>query len=190
VGQTLKIRYSSQAIPMMRRTRSLLLHTATYPPDGITKGNGAAELTRNGCVQELHLYKCIIQGYLKTRCIMRLHNALRLPLVLAAIAAAPGFAAGNGNLEHAEKVLEGAKTTLAQAISTAENQVGGKALSARLVRRHQQDLYDVNVVKGNELTEVDIAIEDGKVLSTRPIVHGHMAKAKPAAEKTEQPGRG
>lgn len=121
---------------------------------------------------------------------MRLHNALRVPLVVAAIAAAPSFAAGDGKLEHAEKVLEGAKTTLAQAISTAENQVGGKALSARLVRRHHLDLYDVDVLKGSELTEVDIAIEDGRVLSTRPIEHGHMAKAKPAAEKTEQPGRG
>jgi uncharacterized membrane protein YkoI len=122
---------------------------------------------------------------------MKLHNILRVPLVAAAIAAASGFAAGEGNLQHAEKVLAGAKTTLSQAISTAENQIGGKALSARLVRRHHQDLYDVNVLKDDKLTEVDVAIDDGKILGTRPIEHGHMAKFKPAAAgKTEQPGRG
>jgi len=120
---------------------------------------------------------------------MRLHNALRVPVVLVAgMVMGPCFAAGDGNLEHAAKVLESAKTTLSQAISAAENQIGGKALSARLVRRHHQDMYDVNVIKGNELTEVDVSIDDGKVLGSRPLEHGHVAKSKPAA--TEQPGRG
>jgi uncharacterized membrane protein YkoI len=120
---------------------------------------------------------------------MKLSNALRIPVLVAAIAAAPAFAAGNDMVQHAEKVLDSAKTTLTQAISAAENQVGGKALSARLARRHHQDFYDVRVLKGDELTEVRVAIDDGKILSTHPLEHGHMAKAKPAApEKPEQPG--
>jgi uncharacterized membrane protein YkoI len=121
---------------------------------------------------------------------MGLHSTLRVEVVVAAIASAPTFAAGDGALEHAEKVLEGAKTTLSQAISTAEKKVGGKALSARLIQPHHQDFYDVNVLKGSKLREVDIAIDDGKVPRTCPIEPGHMAKAKPAAERTEQPGGG
>ena len=119
---------------------------------------------------------------------MNLRNALHIPLLVAVIAAAPAFAAGNEMVEHAEKVLDRAKTTLSQAISAAETEVGGKALSARLARRHHQDFYDVRVLKGGELTEVRVAIDDGKILSTHPLEHGHMAKTKPATPEKPEPG--
>ena len=125
---------------------------------------------------------------------MKLGNALRIPLVALAIAAAPVFAASERMLEHADKVLEGAKTTLSQAVSAAETEVGGKALSARLEWRHKKDFYDVRVLKGDQLTDVHVGIDDGKILSTHPLEHGHMAKAKAAVpgktmpEKTEQSG--
>lgn len=109
---------------------------------------------------------------------MKLGNALRIPLVVLAIAAAPVFAASDKMLEHADKVLEGAKTTLSQAISAAETEVGGKALSARLARRHNNDFYDVRVLKGDQLTDVHVAIDDAKILGAYPMEHGHMA-AKP-----------
>jgi hypothetical protein len=120
---------------------------------------------------------------------MKISNTLRIPLVVLAIAAAPVFAASEKMLEQADKVLEGAKTSLTQAISTAETEVGGKALSARLERWHKQDFYDVRVLKDDQLTDVHIGIDDGKILSTHPMGHGHMAKAKPEAtmpKKAEQ----
>jgi hypothetical protein len=121
---------------------------------------------------------------------MKLGNALRIPLVVLAIAAAPVFAASEKMLEHADKVLEGAKTTLSQAISTAETEVGGKALSARLEWRHKKDFYDVRVLKGDQLTDVHVSVDDGKILGTYPMEHGRMAKPKAAMpEKAEQPGR-
>ncbi len=79
---------------------------------------------------------------------MKLSNALRVPLLVLAIAAAPVFAASERMLEHADKVLEGANTTLSQAISTAEAQVGGKALSARLARWHDKDFYGCPCAQG------------------------------------------
>jgi len=116
-------------------------------------------------------------------------NALRIPLFVAAVAAAPAFAAGDQAVEHAEKVLDGAKTTLSQAISTAEGEVGGKALSAHLARYHHQDFYDVHVIKAGEVTDVRVAIDDGKIVSSHPMEHGHPSKAKAATpEKPEQPG--
>jgi len=119
---------------------------------------------------------------------MKFSNALRVPLLAVAIAAAPAFAMSAKALEHADKVLEGAKTTLSQAISTAETEVGGKALSARLARSHDQQFYEVHVVKGDRLTDVHVGIDDGKVLSSRPLGHRHMEKAKSSSpESTGQP---
>lgn len=120
---------------------------------------------------------------------MNLRNATRVSLVVLAVAAAPVFAASDKMLEHEDQVLEGAKTTLSQAISTAETEVGGKALSARLESRHKKDFYDVRVLKGDQLTDVHVGIDDGKILSTHPMAHGHMAKPKGAMpEKAEQSG--
>ena len=119
---------------------------------------------------------------------MKLTNALRITLLTAAIGVMPAFAAHDKMLEHAEQVLTGAKTSLSQAISTAESQVGGRALSARLARHDNRDVYDIHVVKGSELTDVRLSIDDGKVLSTRPIEHHHMAKEKATHEKPEQSG--
>ncbi|HTT37231.1 MAG TPA: PepSY domain-containing protein [Burkholderiales bacterium] len=119
---------------------------------------------------------------------MKLSSAFRMSVLAFAIAAAPAFAMSAKALEHADKVLEGAKTTLSQAISTAETEVGGKALSARLARSHKQDFYEVHVVKGDQLTDVHVAIDDGKVLSSRPLGHRHMEKGKGAnAQSAEQP---
>ena len=44
------------------------------------------------------------------------------------------------------------------------------------------------VLKGSELVDVRVSVDDGKVLSTRPMEHGHMAKAKATHEKTEPAG--
>jgi hypothetical protein len=119
---------------------------------------------------------------------MRLINALGVALLVSAIGAAPAFAAGNKMLEHADKMLEGAKTSLAQAITTSEEQVGGKALSAGLARMHDRDFYDVRVLKGGEVTDVRIGIDDGKVMSTHPMEHAHAGKHKPStSDKSEQP---
>ena len=115
---------------------------------------------------------------------------LRIPLFALALAAAPAFAASSWSPEHASKVMEGAKTTLSEAVSTAEGQVGGKALSAWLAQRHGQDFYDVRVLKGDTLTEVRVSIDDGTVMSTMPIEQAHMAKAKSTAPaKAEPPGK-
>jgi len=119
---------------------------------------------------------------------MKLTNKLSLAVLLAALGSGAALAAHDYSLERANKVLDSAKTTLSQAISTAESNVGGKALSARLGRRHNEDFYDVRVLRGNELTDVHVGIDDGKILSSRPVEHGHMTK-RAAPEKAEPAGR-
>lgn len=120
---------------------------------------------------------------------MKLSNALRISLVAMAVATASAFAASDRMLEHTEKVLDGAKTSLSEAVSTAEGEVGGKAYSARLTRCQKRDFYDVRVLKGDQLTDVRVGTDDGRIFSIRPMEHGYMAKAKAAApEREEQTG--
>jgi len=122
---------------------------------------------------------------------MKLGSTLSISLVAAAIAAAPVFAASKKMLQDEDKVLESAKTTLSEAISTAETQVKGKALSARLERWHGQNFYDVRVVNGDQLTDVHVGIDDGKVLSSWSIERARIRKTKYRAaipENMQQPG--
>ncbi len=45
------------------------------------------------------------------------------------------------------------------------------------------------MLKGEQLTDVHVGVDDGKILSTHPMGRGHMAKPKAAVpEKAEQPG--
>ena len=118
---------------------------------------------------------------------MKLSNGIRAAALVLAVAAAPAFAAGDKALERADKVMGEAKVTLSQAISTAETQVGGKAIMARLAWRHDQNFYDVHVLKGNELMDVRVGIDDGKVISTGPLERHHHAADKSMKKEGEQP---
>jgi len=116
---------------------------------------------------------------------------LRIPLSVLALVAAPALAAIRWNPEHAETVMEGARATLSEAVSTAEANVGSMALGAWLEQRERQDFYDVHVINGDAMTDVRVSLSDGAVMSTKPIEPGHTANALPAAaEKSGQPVEG
>ena len=117
---------------------------------------------------------------------MNLRVPLALTLVSAALAAGSAFAA-NDMLKHAQKVLDGASTSISQAIATAEVKVGGKTLSARLAQRHGEDFYDVRVLKDDKLTDVRISVADGTILEERAVEPHHAAHMKSSPAKSEQP---
>jgi uncharacterized membrane protein YkoI len=58
-----------------------------------------------------------------------------------------------------------AKIGLAQAVSTAEAHVGGKAARAEYERHKGQWVFDVEVVKGQTVMDVAVDASSGKVLS-------------------------
>ena len=111
---------------------------------------------------------------------------LALALVGSAFATGSGFAA-NDMLEHAQKALDGASTSLTQAISTAEGKVGGKTLSARLAHWHGEDFYDVHVLKDDKLTDVHVSLADGKILEERQVEPHHATHMKSPPAKDEHP---
>lgn len=58
-----------------------------------------------------------------------------------------------------------ARISLTQAISTAEQHVGGKASSAEYEHEDGRWIFEVEVVKGRDVMEVEIDPTSGEVLS-------------------------
>lgn len=58
-----------------------------------------------------------------------------------------------------------AKIGLAEAVATAEQHVGGTASKAEYESFHGQRVFDVEVVKGQTVSDVKVGANDGKVIS-------------------------
>jgi uncharacterized membrane protein YkoI len=95
---------------------------------------------------------------------MRSKKAIIVATVLALGAGTAAFAKGRGN--DAVSELAQAKITLAQAITAAEQHVGGQATKAELERHKGKTAFEVEVVKGSAVSKVVVDATDGKVLAT------------------------
>lgn len=62
--------------------------------------------------------------------------------------------------------IEQAKTSLPQAVAAAEQQTGGKAVSASLEDRNGVVAYEVEVASGGKLQKVVVNADTGKVTDT------------------------
>jgi uncharacterized membrane protein YkoI len=74
--------------------------------------------------------------------------------------------ASSGRQEDAQTVTA-AKTGLAQAITAAEQQSGGKALEASLDKENGNPVYDVKLANGDKTQKVRIDANTGKVASAK-----------------------
>lgn len=89
------------------------------------------------------------------------HTAALTILCLASLGGAHAAAAtANDALGIAE-----AGISLTQAVTAAEQHIGGKAASAGYEREEGRWVFDVEVVKGSEVMDVQVDPADGKVLS-------------------------
>jgi len=100
---------------------------------------------------------------------MNSRKALILGTLAATALAVPlAYAASRMNEEQNEaQGLAQAKISLVQAIQVAEQHIGGKAASARLEHEHGKFVYEVEVLRGEQATDVKVDIADGKVLSAK-----------------------
>lgn len=96
--------------------------------------------------------------------------------LVAALVAAPAFAADAAQPDVRAQGTQSAKTTLSEAIVIAERQVGGTAVSARLEHEGGKAMYEVRVSKDNKISSVHVSAEDGKVLSSREVMAHHKGK--------------
>lgn len=96
-----------------------------------------------------------------------------VPIALTAAIAigGSGLALGTSNHKEAGEAQEiaavmSAKTSLAQAIAAAEQQTGGKAVSAAYDGRDGTKAYEVEVATGSTLQKVLVDPDTGKVTKT------------------------
>lgn len=74
--------------------------------------------------------------------------------------------AGSGDQKDVQAIAS-AKTTLASAVSAAEQQNGGKALEASLDKQNGNPVYDVKLANGDKTQKVRIDANTGKVASSK-----------------------
>jgi uncharacterized membrane protein YkoI len=90
-------------------------------------------------------------------------------ILTVGVATAGGLAYAKGGFAENDAVtdLANAKVSLAQAVSAAEAQAGGKATKAELDGERGQIVFNVEVVTpDNKLFDVRVDAQDGKVLSS------------------------
>lgn len=95
----------------------------------------------------------------------------RTKAVIVATVLALGAGSAVYAKEHANDAiadLAQAKITLAQAISAAEHHAGGaRATKAELERRKGKTAFEIEVVKGDVVSNVTVDAMDGKVLAIK-----------------------
>lgn len=101
------------------------------------------------------------------------HSKL-LDLAMAGVLAAgtAGFAGSasardnNDNRTNEAAMVANAKVTMAQAIATAEGQVGGKAVGAGVENKNGATAFEVEVVKDGQRHKVLVDTQSGQVVKT------------------------
>jgi uncharacterized membrane protein YkoI len=105
---------------------------------------------------------------MNSKCGLMLGTLLVMATATTAAFATPGKDEQRGNPVDISK----AQVAMSQAITTAEQQAGGKATAAKLENEKGKLLYEVRVTGKDQVTEVKIDAQDGKVLATAP-AHEH-----------------
>jgi uncharacterized membrane protein YkoI len=80
-------------------------------------------------------------------------------------AAVIGSAYADKSAESDARAIADAKIGMAQAVTAAEQNVGGKAVHAEYERHKGQWTFDVKVVKDNKVMKVKVDPTSGKVIS-------------------------
>lgn len=93
---------------------------------------------------------------------------MKTKVILAALifsAATIVSAYASNSTDNDALAIKTAKISMAQAVTAAEQHVGGKAAHAEYERHQGQWLFDVEVVKGKKVMDVKIDPISGKVIS-------------------------
>jgi uncharacterized membrane protein YkoI len=85
---------------------------------------------------------------------------------LTAAAVLYAAAIGSAYAENNASSIEDAKIGMAQAVTTAEQHVGGKAVHAEYEHHKDQSTFDVEVVKDKKIMKVKVDPTSGKVISS------------------------
>jgi uncharacterized membrane protein YkoI len=100
--------------------------------------------------------------------------AVAVAVALGSAAAVAANAAQQDDERQEAAAVLNAKTSLAQAIATAEQHTGGKAIDGGIENRNGKVIgYDIKVSKGNAVQEVLVDLNTGQVLKVTAVDTGH-----------------
>jgi uncharacterized membrane protein YkoI len=88
--------------------------------------------------------------------------------LIAAASAAIALAAAPRHPNQDDLAIASARISLSDAIAVAERHVGGIAAKAEYEKHDGRWTFDVDVLKGNAVTEVWVSPDDGSILSAKP----------------------
>ena len=81
------------------------------------------------------------------------------------IASTAGIAYAATSAENDALALESAKINMTQAVAAAEQHVGGKAVHADFEKHNGLWVFEVEVVKGKKVMDVNVDASSGKVIA-------------------------
>lgn len=90
-------------------------------------------------------------------------KAIIAATILALGAGSAAYAKGRGN--DAVSELSQAKITLAQAVDAAQRHIGGRATKAEFERHKGKPTFEVEVVKGTDVSTIIVDAADGKIIA-------------------------
>lgn len=94
---------------------------------------------------------------------------MKRKIYMAALAALTATAVGSAyaakSAENDALAISGAKISLTQAVTAAEQHVGGKASRAEYERHKGQWVFDVEVVKDTKVTDVKVDPVSGSIIA-------------------------
>jgi len=93
------------------------------------------------------------------------NRKIYLAALAALSSAAVGSAQAANSVENDALAVGGAKVGLSQAVTTAEQHVGGKASRAEFEKHKGQWVFDVEVVNGKKVMDVKVDPTSGKVIA-------------------------
>ena len=96
------------------------------------------------------------------------HKLIQTAAISTLCLACLGGAYGAGEAVNDALGIADARISLDAAVQAAQRHVGGKASRAEYERDQGRWVYDVEVVKGSEVTDVQVDPESGKVLAAVP----------------------
>jgi uncharacterized membrane protein YkoI len=117
---------------------------------------------------------------------MRGKNPLLFAVIgVSAIGASLAFAGMKDAEENDAAALSQARISLTQAIAAAEQRVAGKAVRAGLEDENGKLVYGVEVLHGNQTTDVKVDSDNGGILSAQADRSDHEPGDRERGERDE-----
>lgn len=97
---------------------------------------------------------------------MKIRQSILIATLALASAAAGVSAFASNDAGNDARIIPNAKISLSQAVTAAEQHVGGTASKAEVEQHAGKAVYDVEVVKGAQVFDVKISPDQGTVIAS------------------------